>query len=243
MSNIKHTLNSRSYKIFFNIAENALKAIQKAQEYTSETPKNIDCDYIFDELQLRIICFDYLFSSLENFLEHIGYILFSDWDSKKSQRHYAQKQTKLLQIKDAIVIKEQLQLDFLQEKWHSIIESIDFKQYTNIRNPIKHIHAEKHDAKTQSGTRSRMTHDEFEQINRGTLFALTTVDCEEFIKQVETLINSVHTYLKENKLFLRIYSEHSPNQSEQLEQRKTLLRTFLGGSFAPPLYTTTSQLN
>lgn len=68
-------LNSRGYAQFLKIAQNAVKTINKIKRCMDQSSQKngdphlrSDIEYIFFDIQqLRIICFDYAFSALENF--------------------------------------------------------------------------------------------------------------------------------------------------------------------------------
>lgn len=240
-------LNSRGYAQFLKIAQNATKTINKIKTCMDQASKKHghphlmrpDIEYIyFDIQQLRIICFDYAFSALENFLEHVGFILFYDWDSGRKQRHYTDKQTKLLCFFEIIETDLQPSLDYaaLELEWNAIIQSVNPGDYNIKRNPIKHIHSEKHDVKTQnvSSASTMMYPHEYEQLVKDTLHDLSDNDCFKLMNEVEALINSTHSFLQKNKLIFRIYCDYETD--EQIEKRKSLLEIFLVHPLADTIY-------
>lgn len=242
----KNTLNSRTYNIIFETAKNAFKTLKKIetlwnesnQKYGDSLAERPDVNYIFfTPIQLRMICIDYAFAALENFLEHIGYILCDDWESAGKQRHYSEKNKKLIDFPSFINKNRDPNKNYedLQHQWKSIIQSIDLSTYNKIRNPIKHVHTEKHDIKTQilstiSANRS------FNQLNEETCLALTDNDCNEFIEKVEKLITDASIFLKEHKLIFNIYSNNRREIDKKIEGRYGLFLTFLQNPFAPTLY-------
>jgi hypothetical protein len=246
----KNTLNSRSYSVFFEIAQNALKTIEKSKECADNSTQKhdnpyqdrADINYIFFSIpQLRMICFDNAFSALENFLEHLGFILFYDWDSKKKQRHYIDKQKKLLNFRDIIETKHQPLLDYatLEKDWSTLIQSIHPEIHTHKRNPIKHIHAEDHDTKMHvvSSATTMINTDEYNQLTDGTFLSLTDDECINLTKEIETFIQSVHSFIDINRLIFHIYCDNEPD--EKSDRRKELLDTFIVYPFANTLYSST----
>ncbi|MDR3441966.1 MAG: hypothetical protein P4L65_03000 [Legionella sp.] len=243
----KDMLNSRGYAQFLKIAQNATKTINKikicmdqsSQQHGNSQLMRPDIEYIFFDIQqLRMICFDYAFSALENFLEHIGFILFYDWDSERKQRHYNDKQTKLLCFSEIIEKEHQPSLDYatLELEWNAIICSVTPGNYNIKRNPIKHIHSGKHDVKTQtvSSTSTMMYPHEYEELVKDTLHDFSDNDCFKLMTEVEALINSIHSFLQKNKLIFRIYCDYETD--EEIENRKSLLDIFLVQPLADTIY-------
>lgn len=237
----KNRLNARGYATMKGIAENALKTIRKIKDcatlstesHGNSISERPDFDYIFfDYHELRIICYDYTFSAWENFLEHIGFILFDDWDSKKKQRKYKDKIKKLLEFDDILggeISEERRQS--LKSKWVELINSIKLPDYASKRNPLKHIHADRHDTKTQTTdtiTPIVMQPEKFNQFNQDTIFSFTDEECTEFYREFIKNFTEIHKYINEHKSIFKIYQ--SSDQSDKTLERKALLRTFL---FAP----------
>lgn len=244
------TLNFRAYAVLLKTAKNSLKTIEKIkkcadysiQKHGHSHTERPDTEYIFFDIQqLRMVCFDYAFSALENFLEHIGFILFLDWDSKNKQRHYREKQEKLLSFSEIIEKNHQPSLDYetLEHDWNMIIQSINLARYNNKRNPIKHIHSEKHDVKMQTvfSTNIMMNTCEYEQLVNGTLLDLTDNECTEIINETEEFIQSVHSFIQMNKLIFRIYCNNESDK--KIEMREKLLETFLMYPLTTTMYSST----
>lgn len=229
------TLTSRSYSVQYSIAKNALLSLKKLNDPKVEKLCK-EC-ILFTPQQLRMICYDNAFATLENFLDHIGFILFDDWGSEKGQKHYSDKLTKLLTFDKFTEARHQT--DLLQEtlviEWHTIIQSVSFDSFNKKRNPIKHTHAGKHDSKViaiESG--SMISSEEMHyKLTEDTFLALTNNECEDFVKYFEDIIASVHNFLSKYKLRLDIYCN---GRSEQFQERWDLLDAFLHSPFTITMY-------
>jgi hypothetical protein len=242
----KDKFESRSYAKFLKIAQNATKTINKIKNCVLSNQKNgdvnlprADFEYIFFDIpQLRIISFDYAFSAYENFLEHIGFILFYDWDSESKQRHFSNKQKKLTCFSEIIEKENQPSLDYesLELEWNMIIQSVTLSSYNTKRNPLKHIHSEKHEVKIQTvfSTSIMMNPCEYDQLVTDTLYDVSDEDCSKLINEVEKIINSIHSFLEKNKLIFRIYCDYETNK--KIEKRKSLLEIFLVQPLAGTIY-------
>lgn len=213
-----HALNSRAYEIHFSIAKNALNAMIKIKD-----DHNVEC-VPFSEQELKLICFDYAFSAWENFLEHLGYMLFKDWDSGGKQRHYKEKFEKILDISDCFS-SSSVQSDQVQQlniQWRSVIGTIDprdqnFIDLPNKRNPIKHVHSGKHETKTIVESSVRFPHANstiLDQLIGATHLGVTEADCVELLRKVESLINEAHRFLKANENLFEI-SLDSPETNDR----------------------------
>ncbi len=222
----KNTINSRSYNEFFKIAQQCIEALSNRS------------DVIFTEVQLRIICIDYTFNTLENFLEHIGYILFCDWDSSNKQRHYNNKIEKILKVSEAISNPDRH--SNLIKRWKTLIKSINISKYAKSRNPLKHTHSNKHDIKTikllDNYSSKSLIHDrdEFKAIIEGTIFDITNDNCLLFFHEVKTYIEEIHAFIKKNQPIFKIYSLYS---NDKVENRKSLFHTFVLNQHTPTLLT------
>lgn len=226
-----HEFNSRAYAEYFKIANGALKTIEKIKEHHSSLLNYGDLyheqpniEYIFfSHNQLKIICFDYAFSALENFLEHMGFILFDDWESNKQQRHYKQKYEKLIAIDKFVEDKNKYSNDFhLRETILQKANPNRRDQFATKRNPIKHPHAEIHEYKLISGLPINSM--PFDQLQTGTYLDISDNDCIELITLVESLIIDVHKFLVTHKLILKI-SNDIRNDNKTIK-RKSLWDTF-----------------
>lgn len=243
----KDTLNSRGYVEMLNTAKNALKTIQKIEECSAKSMQKYgathidrpDFDFIFfDHHQLKMICFDYTFAALENFLVHVGFILCDDWDSKGKQRHYVEKIKKILIFND-IIEKRLPNEDYLalEKKWEEIFTSVDPALYTNRRNRVKHILSGNQEIKTQTvpSNSMYMNATEYDQLIANTHLDITKNHYIEFIEKLNNFINDAHSFLNQHKISFRIYS--NPLNDETVKQRQRLLRTFLSSPWTGTLYT------
>lgn len=223
--------HSRGYGDMFKIAEKAFKSLKT--EFI-----------VFDHQELRMICYDYTFSAMENFYEHIGFILFEDWDSEKAQRHYISKKIRLLNFQDIFKITPQdLNYNIFQSEWESILQLVDLSFYNLKRNPIKHTHAGKHDITKQSisSNSPHMSVDERSKLNYGSYHDLTNDECEEFLNNVEACIIKIQSFLLRNQFKLNIFLNKS--NDEKSKNRRKQLGVFLTNPFTVTMFSSVLHLN
>lgn len=239
---ITDTLNARSYALFFSIATTSLNQIRDLQPPYSENHSKQQ----FSVGELKMICFDYLFSTYENFLEHLGYLLFEDWDSAKEQSHYANKLKRLKDLMDAIhFMMIPSDFDALCDSWIRLLDLFDVKKYKDTRNSIKHTHSGKHDTKTiekkAKGLNLPSTVDVASLIVEMPL-GITTDDCENFRKDLKAWISNIHQFIKENKMMFWVANGDSrtlpidESKQAKVNQRQVLFDMFCEGLWTPPAY-------
>lgn len=244
---VKSELNSRAYRDFLVIANAAYKTIEKIKECATQSKQrrkdpNVerpDMEYIFFTIpQLRQICFDYAFSAWENFLEHLGFILFDDWDSKKKQKTYKQKYNRLLDFLDFISSNRIPNIDYskLENEWKTIIQKIDPDKIllAKKRNPIKHVHSETHDIKFLDVDNNTNSSEAYEKITKNTRLGITDDDCLNIISNINDLINAAYDFLYKNQNLLKIHRIYLID--EKSKKRKSLWRTFLCHPLAVDFY-------
>lgn len=190
-------------------------------------------------------------------MEHIGYILFDNWDSKNKQRYYSQKKEKLLNFRETLPehfaqtghsLEEYVRLlnsnyPDLEGTWKKIIKSIDLEKYTGKRNPIKHTHSGDHEMREQTSQSNctMMSDQECELLLNGVLHDITTQECIDFLKKIDQFIKSVHSFIETYHLLFKIHSQLRQGNAG-IQKRWKLWNTFLGNPFAQPLLSSYSQL-
>lgn len=215
------TLNARSYATFFDIAKKAIAAIEKIKN-------NRDYASDFTIQQLCIISYNHAFFTLENFFEHIGFVLCDDWESNGEQRNYSKKQKKLASAFMQIIITQErlphINHSNLEAEWSQLINSINFKKYSPKRNPLTHIHSGKHDTKSQTihSNNIGINFDEHEPLYDNTIFDDIYNDCIDLINTIEEFIQNICLFLKTNKIIFKIH-----NQAILYQERYSLFSTFL----------------
>jgi len=244
MLEITSKLNHRSYSEYYKIAEAALKTIEKLREYANHSNEAFkdpdrnrpDTKFIFfSKTQLLIICFDYTFSAAENFIEHIGFILFSDWCSKKNQKYYPQKLEKLKTARA-----------FLQDQsknlWVELLEEFTsyFKNQAGIRNSIKHSHSSKHDGKilTRGAQKTEDAISHLNDLNASTPLGIKEESCKRQLERICSLIEKTHKILSEKS----ILPQEGPDDLKNCI-RRDLWDTFLHCPFAPTMYAQSGEYN
>jgi hypothetical protein len=176
---------------------------------------------------------------------NIGFLLFDDWDSNKAQRHYSQKQQRLLDFNVFTTTTHLPNLDYgaLETEWKNLINSIDFDLFTQKRNPIKHTHSSKHDGVKKSVvTQSpHMNASEFSALVEGTSHALTEAECRTFLNDANNFIDKIHKFLNDHKLMLRIYCDNI--NEDKIQTRRSLLNIFLTHPYAYDLFSSEFTLS
>ncbi len=232
----QNEFNSRAYVDYLKIAKTAWEKINEIGDKNDAHYERI----IFNADQWRIICFDYAFSTLENFLEHLGFILFADWDSAGKQRSYRQKYSKILLLNECILESEKKYADIneqqLEDEWKKILINIEPQYRDNLankRNPLKHINSEKHESNNNNDIPSDII-SQFNKLRKGTYLDISNDDCNGLLTTLETLIMKAHDFLNKHRLFFKI--DNAYDIDDRIKTRRAFWQTFLNSPFASPSY-------
>ena len=252
--NVKGQYHHRSYATYLDIAKNALKTINAftmQHENTPEKRNNIECIY-FDSTDLNIICYHYLCATWENYLEHLGYILFNDWDSNKKQRHYNDKVKRLQDGLKGCILDPPLarvnindswtKVDYtkLENEWSTIMGDYNLKAEVHTkRNAISHVHTERDEIISGSFVRRddscSSIFQEMSELQSKTPHGITKEENMELLKHIETFIQGSHAFLRKYSNIFDIYHNH-----RRYPERFTLWNAFLCNPNCPPMYSSSS---
>lgn len=237
---------SQGYAEYFRIAEKALKQLKDVRlnqkknhdhiiNNASENILKPDLS-IFTDIQLKLICFDYAFAAWENFLEHVGFMLFDDWDGANKQKHYRKKYEKLEQLELCLSEQRYSNIDYqeIKKEWLDVLHIVDLdyiKKAAKKRNRIKHLHSDKHEGKKISTVVSSGIMD---QLNQDMYFDIADKECVEFVSKIEDLINKTHSFLGRNESIFGIYAYYG--KDDRVILRKDFWRNFLITPLMLPFY-------
>jgi hypothetical protein len=218
---ITKTLKFQAHAKLLQISKNALDTITKRKGKSHEC--NQECCVQLWEDELAMIATDYAISSLEAFINHIGYILDNDW-LKYQNKNFRDQYKRLINILNKINIS----CDDVKISPYN-----QFDKHRKIRNTLHHVHASEHNTKKIARPDSLPTAAELNETFEMLQGWVNSVD----FKSAKDVYDNVRGFME--KLCAHVKVKENLHLAEKLikhgdkDQRQDALRTLIESPFYP----------